>query len=189
MPTDLFTNPRRRRGIGQLAVLGLGLCLLPLSLGRAADADERHDQNAASQNQPPHVLLPAQIEPDPIVEHLRAGRFQDALNLADRALQEPHALARYLYLRGMAQLALAEADEDFSPAGFKDAGLSFVRVIVYFPHSRYTGPALVELGYVHARIGRDDLARSLYDRARGRIDQENDPDYHQRLIEMIDALP
>lgn len=136
------------------------------------------------------VVLPAGIDDDEATQHLRNGDFESALEAAQRTLDSSGGLSRGLYQKAAAQLAQAEAAND--PSGretqLKTAGLNFMRVVVYFPRSRYVGPALVEAGYVHARIGRPDVAVRLYERAALRIDEERDPAYHQRLTELRQRL-
>lgn len=132
------------------------------------------------------VVLPATIDDDAATAALRRGEFDAALEAAEQTLSTGGGLARGLYQKGLAQRARAEAEGD--EALLKSAGLSFMRVIVYFPRSGYVGPALVEAGHVHAELGREDLAASLYDRARLRIDADDDPAYHQRLARLRDEL-
>lgn len=135
---------------------------------------------------PSAITLPTKITPGPIVELLRQGKFNEALTQLDQQLKKPGNLARNLYLKGMAQLELA--DKTGKRVAYLDAGLSFMRVVTYFPDSAFFGPALVETGYVHHKIGRDDLARSLYDRAQPLIDPKTDPAYNQRLNKLESGL-
>ncbi len=131
------------------------------------------------------VILPVGLR-DPVSDHLRAGRFADAAQVAAEQLQQMGLLSQKLYLRGMAQLALADAGDDSSL--YRDAGLSFMRVVIHFPRSRYIGPALLEAGYVHAKIGRSDIARRLYERSARYLDIEQEPDYYQRYRELVGTL-
>lgn len=132
------------------------------------------------------VVLPAGIDEDNATRLLLEGDFQGAREAAEQTLASSGGLSRAFYQHGRALLALAEQNED--EALYKSAGLSFMRSAVYFPRSRYVGPSLAEAGYVHVKIGRPDLARGLYDRARLQIDEEEDPAYHQRLTTLIQAL-
>lgn len=126
------------------------------------------------------IVLPADIQNDAVTAHLRRGEFDEALEAVRAPLSTTGGLSLALYQKALAQRGKAEAEDD--QALLKSAGLNFMRVVVYFPRSRYVGPALVEAGAVHARIGRPDLAATLYDRARLRIDEADDPDYHRRLM-------
>lgn len=130
------------------------------------------------------VPLPRQITDGPIADPLRAGRFEEALAAADRELQTPGEMSAKLFLRGVAQLALAEKSGD--EAMYKNAGLSFMRVAVHFPKSTHLGPALLEAGYVHLKIGRPDIAAKLFERARVLID-EDDPAYFERMNKVLAA--
>ena len=90
--------------------------------------------------------------------------------------------AMYLYLRGMAQATVGDDAGDHD--AYLDAGLSFMDVVVNYPASIYAGPSLVELGYVHEKIGRADKARQLYATASESLDNEEEPRYVQRLAEL-----
>jgi len=80
-------------------------------------------------------------------------------------------------------LHLAEADNDQKL--YKDAGLSFMRIAIYFPRSSYKGPALLEAGVVHKKIGRDDLATKLWQKAQIEIDDQTDPTMAKRLEQVL----
>ncbi|MCH8031624.1 MAG: hypothetical protein IIB09_07395 [Bacteroidetes bacterium] len=86
----------------------------------------------------------------------------------------------------MAQLVIARRSGD--EAGIKSAGLSFMRVVVYYPRSAVAGPATLEAGYVHQLIRRTDIAKRLYARARPLIDEQEDPKYHKRMNELLAGL-
>lgn len=134
------------------------------------------------------VALPADIGGGPIVDALRRGDFAGALEQTTAALQSSDGgLSRELYLHAEAQLGLARQTGD--PARYKDAGLSFMRVVTYFPRSRYVGAGWLGVGAVHAAIGRADLARRLLDRAEAMLDAEEDPALVQRLAEIRATLP
>lgn len=133
------------------------------------------------------ITLPQGLDDDEVTQLLRAGRFEEALAAAEQRLQTPGQLSLSLYQKGMAQLGLAEQTGD--AARYKDAGLSFMRVLTYFPRSSQAAPAMVEAGYVHAKIGRPELARKLYDRAALSLSEEDDPNYHARLLELLGELP
>lgn len=130
------------------------------------------------------LALPSALErTDDATRMLLAGHYRDALTDLDRrlALKEPR-LAMRLYQRGLAQMKLAEAAED--PRLFMDAGLSFMRVVVYFGRSSYKGAALLEAGYIHDRLGRRDLAVKLWRKAR----VELDPDAEPALVDRLESL-
>jgi tetratricopeptide (TPR) repeat protein len=150
-------------------------------------ADVAVNSNSNMAGSPAQVpVLSASVPPGTVGDLYRKGRYEQALGLADEALSQPGKTASKLYLKGMAQLALAERDGD--EAGYKSAGLSFMRVVVYFPRSAVVGPAMLEAGYVHERIGRADIAARLYQKARPMLDEREDPAYYQRLNERIDAV-
>lgn len=133
------------------------------------------------------VVLPRGLPDTPVAEFLKTGRFSEALAATDTVPARPHEIATSLYLKGVAQLNLAQHTGRGDT--LMDAGLNFVRVLAWFPDSREAGPALVELAYVHARLGRPALARRLYERAAGILSPADQPEYHARLIKLQQSLP
>ena len=117
---------------------------------------------------------------DPVTQHLRTGEFTAALKMVDRNLKtSPQTMARRLYQRGMAKLAMADrsGDED----AYKNAGLDFMRVVIYYPKSTsYVGACLLEAGYVHLKIARADIAATLFGHA-GSYIGESEPELSARL--------
>ncbi|GAB4190467.1 MAG: hypothetical protein Kow00105_04810 [Phycisphaeraceae bacterium] len=136
--------------------------------------------------QPGALPLSRSVRPGSIVSLYRTGRFEQVLQAADEALSQPGHTPVELYLKGMALLALAERERN--QALYKSAGLCFMRVVTYFPTSAVAGPSWLEAGYVHEKLGRTDIARRLYERARPLIQQDEDPEYHQRLVERLAAM-
>lgn len=135
----------------------------------------------------PAVVLPEGMVANELTKLLQRARFREALDQVEPTLHEPGRLDQKLYLTGMAQLGLADQRDD--QALYRDAGLNFMRVAIYFPQSSYTGPSLVEAGYVHEQIGSPRVARKLYDKARVLIDPKVDPAYYRRLADLSARLP
>ena len=133
---------------------------------------------------PAAVMTSAIDAADPVTRLLHDGQFDKALTETTRRLsnKEPR-MAMRLYQRGLAQLHLAERSDDRRL--YLDAGLSFMRVAAYFPRSSYAGPALVEAGVVHEKIGRHKLAVKLWRKAHVEIDPETDPAVARRLETML----
>jgi len=131
------------------------------------------------------VALPASLErDDAITAMLMGGRFQEAIDTAsDRLSKKEPKIAMRLYQMGVAQLNLGLANNNEKL--LKDAGLSFMRVIVYFSKSSYKGPALLEVGLVHEKIGQHDKAVELWRKARVEIDPEEDPTLTKRLNDLM----
>jgi len=124
---------------------------------------------------------------EPITVMLVQGKYREALEAADAQLRVTSAnLSLRLYQRGMALMALARAEDDISL--YKDAGLAFMRILVYRGTTAHTGAATMEVGAVHARLGRLNKARELYDRASILIDQEEDPRLYARLDKLRGEL-
>ncbi|MBI1336021.1 MAG: hypothetical protein GC164_03560 [Phycisphaera sp.] len=162
----------------------------------AADAVNTVLENAANNaDLPDKPAIPMPIElakdtqnsRDPAFRAVYLGNFEEALKLANEQLvAATPRLSFYLYLKGMAQLGLAEKSGNID--GYKDAGLSFMRVVIYFGKSRtaWIAPSLVEAGYVHLKINRPDIAKTLFDQARNLVDNESEPDYAKRLDKLIE---
>lgn len=121
---------------------------------------------------------------DPVSPLLYEGQWEQAVAKAKELLQGNETrMSMRLYQLGLAQLQLAEksGNED----EYKDAGLSLSRSLIYFPTSSVSGPCLVELGYIHTKIGRTDLALKLWDKARLQVDETQDPAVFARLEKLI----
>ncbi len=134
------------------------------------------------------VVLPKWADGgDPAVQMLRRGEFREAIETVDRQMTNPDAaLARPLFYKGVAQLALAEQTGDETL--YKEAGLNFMRIVTFYdPRTTTVPPAMVEAAYVHRKIGRDDVASRLLDSARALMDEEEDPTYYQRLTAVMSA--
>ncbi|MDX1682270.1 MAG: hypothetical protein R3336_04025, partial [Phycisphaeraceae bacterium] len=88
-----------------------------------------------------------------------------------------------LYQLGLAQLGLARESNDLKL--YKDAGLSFMRVVAYFHlRSRYEGGALVGAAEVHIAIDELKHARDLLNRAGNLVTEEEDPDLYKHLLKL-----
>lgn len=121
---------------------------------------------------------------DPVTPLLFEGKWQEAVDKSNELLKgREMRMSMRLYQLGIAQLQLAE--KSGSEDDFKDAGLSLSRSVIYFPTSSVSGPCLVELGYIHQKIGRTDLALKLWDKARLQVDEAQDPAVFERLEKLI----
>lgn len=143
------------------------------------------------------IAMPRRViedDKDPIAAFLREGKFEEALKEADDQLSKPTAtMSRLLYLKGLAQLYIADRNGD--EKGYMDAGLSFMRVVSYFRLStQWAVPSYLELAYIHQRIGRPDVAaRLLGSEGVGvQLDPETDPELYERyrkIAGITDAPP
>ncbi len=121
---------------------------------------------------------------DPVTRLLADGKFEEALADSKQILSGPvKDVYTRLYQQGVAQLALAEAASSSAEKEklYKDAGLSFVRILIYHPNGSLAPAALLEAAYVHEKIGENDVAAELYNQAALRIDEEQDPAMYARL--------
>jgi tetratricopeptide (TPR) repeat protein len=134
------------------------------------------------------LVLPAALQAGPIVNALTNAQFDQAIAQANTALEQGKPRARTFYLRGIAQLALYKQSD--SSKRLKEAGLSFMRAVIYFEHtqSSFIAPSLTEAGYVHAQLGQEDQARSLYEQAAARMAPDEDPAYFNYLKRRQGAL-
>lgn len=115
-----------------------------------------------------------------ITKLLAAGKFQDALDAANVQLGgKTRFMAQNLYQKGVAQMYLAEKSNDTKM--FKNAGLSFARVLAYYDKSSYAGPAALELAYVSMKIGDQKMAARQLQRAQNNMDEESEPELWGRL--------
>lgn len=132
------------------------------------------------------VALPATLatSDDPAVNLVRAGRFADAITLLNSQIRnDPGRLQMRTFLKGVAMLKLAEADNDRDQ--YLDAGLEFMRVVAMSRDaSAYLGPALLEAAVVHRAIGADAVADELFEEAGFLLDEEDEPDYFRRYAEL-----
>lgn len=123
-------------------------------------------------------------EDDPITQLLYQHDYVLAIDQAKAALSRSGGLSLRLYQCGLAQLAIADATGEMNY--YKDAGINFMRVVLYFPATRpYNGASLMGAGYVHEKIGRPDKAADLYQRAKETIDPDHEPQLVQRLDQLI----
>ena len=133
------------------------------------------------------VTIPSGLRDGPILQLIKMAKFEEAVKEANQQLKDGRGSNRELYLKGLAQLGMAEqaGDSEQKQKLYKDAGLSFMKVDVFFGHNNgpYVGPSLVEAGYVHDMIGRPDKAEALYQQAVALLDEEEDPEYYQHLQE------
>ena len=149
------------------------------------DPAEKDDSDSLKTE--PAIAMTGVMKPnDPVTRLLHAGEFEKAMAEAALRLKgkELH-MAMRLYQHGLAQLHLAERSKDRQL--YLDAGLNFMRVAIHFSKSSYIGPALVEAGVVHERIGRHELAMKLWRKAQIEVDPETDPAIAARLETMISS--
>jgi predicted negative regulator of RcsB-dependent stress response len=117
----------------------------------------------------PALAMHSGIADERIAKLLEKGQFQKALKQVNHRLsgQTAGETARFLYMRGLAQLGLLQSKEN--PRAHRelalDVGLSFMRIPAHFPESSYAGHAWMEVGYVQALLGNRKKAQKFYDRA------------------------
>jgi len=114
-------------------------------------------------------------------ELLTEGKYAEAAEVLEQEIEEASTdeLAPLLHKRGLAQLGQAEASGDMDQ--YRDAGLSFMRVVIHFPNSRVMTPSLIESAYVHHKLGRNDQAKRLLEIVDVRLGSRNeDPAMYDR---------
>lgn len=141
------------------------------------------------------ILVPREMDKaddDRVAALLRKGAFAEAKVEALKLLGKTDidSSSKRLYQLGMADLHMAEkATGTDKEKLYKNAGLSFMRVVIYYPRSTsWVGPALIEAGYVHQKIGRKDLAKKLYNEADNFLDPDEEPELAERRTKLVTAL-
>ncbi|MEM7625193.1 MAG: hypothetical protein AAF333_06150 [Planctomycetota bacterium] len=127
------------------------------------------------------VMLPQSLSRSELADKVFAGEFAAAITLAEE-MMDSRMTSELMYLRAMARLGLAERSRGVGK--FKDAGLDFMRVLVYYPQSPYAGPALLEVAYIHDRLQIEDQAQQLYEQAGRVLTPEDHPRYHARYLKL-----
>ncbi len=137
--------------------------------------------------------LDAESENDPLVGMLRKGKFAEARDaaLAALATKDVASPSRTLYALGLAQLSLAEAEAQPAKKDvlYRDAGLSFMRVVIYFPAATdYVGASLLEAAYVHAKLDRKQQALELLNQSDTYLDPDEEPELAKRRADLAKEL-
>ncbi len=125
----------------------------------------------------PDNPLPERVGRSELADLVAAGEYREAVTMAE-GLMKSLPRAETIFLKAKAELALAEQSRDDKL--FKDAALDFMRVVIYFPEP-YGGPSLVEVAYIHEKLGLTEKAAELYDAATRALDTEAEPRYAARL--------
>jgi hypothetical protein len=129
---------------------------------------------------------------------LTKGEYQAAIDTNKKWLAAPGDLPEKLFITGRAQLALADATNDADL--YRDAGLTFMRIVVHFSGQgrshALVAPAELEVAYIHKQIGREDIYNRLLfggDDGGGVNlmidDKEAYPQYRLRYYQIIGETP
>lgn len=128
------------------------------------------------------------------IKLLSQGKYAETLEAMKPWLSNAGDLPEKLFIYGRAQLALAEAKDDKDL--YRDAGLTFMRIVVHFnragqPHA-LVAPAQLETAYIHQKIGREDIYNRMLFGGEGGggvhlvIDDKNTyPQYRKRYYQII----
>ena len=128
------------------------------------------------------------------IKLLSEGDAKGALEAIKPWLSNPGDLPEKLFIRAKAQLMLADAAEDKDL--YRDAGLTFMRIVIHFDRAGQThslvAPARLEVAYIHQQIGRADIYnRILFGGDEGGgvhlviDDAEVYPEYRKRYYQII----
>lgn len=121
------------------------------------------------------------------IELLAKGDAAEAIKSIEPSLNAPGDLPEKLFLKGVAQLMLADAKEDQDL--YRDAGLTFMRIVVHFDRNGthpLVAPARLEVAYIHQKIGREDIYNRLLENVFLVIDDEKVyPEYRKRYYQII----
>lgn len=125
---------------------------------------------------------------------LAKGDAQATLKAIKPWLSNPGDLPEKLFIQGVAQLMLADQSGDKDM--YRDAGLTFMRIVIHFDRAgqahSLVAPARLEVAYVHKQIEREDIYnRILFGGDEGGgvhlvIDDANAyPEYRKRYYQII----
>lgn len=142
-------------------------------------------------------MLEKQGEPEgkwDSIKMLAEGDAKGALEHVKPWLSNPGDLPEKLFIRGLAQLMIADETKDRDM--YLDAGLTFMRIVVHFERAGQAhpmvAPARLEVAYVHKQIEREDIyERILFGGDSGGgvhlviDDKEEYPEYRKRYYQII----
>lgn len=125
---------------------------------------------------------------------LAKGDAKASLEAIKPSLNAPGDLPEKLFIRGVAQLMLADKDKDKDM--YRDAGLTFMRIVIHFERNGnahpLVAPAKLEVAYIHQQIEREDIYnRILFGGDEGGgvhlviDDKEAYPHYRKRYYQII----
>lgn len=119
---------------------------------------------------------------------LAKGDAKESLEAIEPWLNSPGDLPEKLFIRGLAELMLADQGEDKEL--YQDAGLTFMRIVVHFDRNGTAHPlvaaAKLEVAYIHKQIGREDIHDRLLEQVHLTIDEAKDyPEYRKRYYQII----
>lgn len=126
---------------------------------------------------------------------LAKGDAKAAIEAITPALNTPGDLPEKLFIRGLAQMMLAEqsdGDKDL----YRDAGLTFMRIVIHFDRNGnahpLVAPAKLEVAFIHKQIEREDIYKTIMfggDEGGGVHlvidDAEAYPEYRKRYYQII----
>lgn len=132
------------------------------------------------------------------VKTLAKGDAEAALQAIKPWLNNPGDLPEKLFIKGLAQLMLAEQSQDEQSQDndpYRDAGLTFMRIVVHFDRAGQAhplvAPAKLEVAYIHKQIGREDIYGKLLEQVFLTIDDAKAyPQYRKRYYQILgEAVP
>ncbi len=119
---------------------------------------------------------------------LSQGDAKASLEAIKPWLSNPGDLPEKLFIRGLAQLMLADQAKDEKL--YQDAGLTFMRIVIHFDRNGQAhplvAPAKLEVAYIHKQIGREDIYDRLLEQVFLALDEAKDyPEYRKRYYQVI----
>lgn len=125
---------------------------------------------------------------------LAEGDAKAALKAIGPSLNTAGDLPEKLFVRGLAQMMLAEQSEDKDL--YRDAGLTFMRIVIHFDRAGsahpLVAPARLEVAFIHKQIEREDIYnRILFGGDQGGgvhlviDDKKVYPEYRKRYYQII----
>lgn len=122
------------------------------------------------------------------VKILAKGDGEAALEAIRPWLDNPGDLPEKLFTKGLAQLMLADQSQEKDQ--YRDAGLTFMRIVVHFDRAGQAhplvAPAKLEVAYIHKQIGREDIYGRLLEQVYLAVDDPKAyPQYRQRYYQVL----
>jgi hypothetical protein len=181
-------------------IVGEGAPLPEIDDKAGKQETEKNDLKAKSKLVLPNAvwkMLEAKGQPEgkwDAIKLLSEGDAKGTLEAIKPWLSNPGDLPEKLFIRGKAQLMLADAEGDKDL--YRDAGLTFMRIVIHFDRAGQThslvAPARLEVAYIHQKIDREDIYNKILfggDEGGGVHlvidDKDAYPEYRKRYYQII----
>lgn len=127
------------------------------------------------------------------IKMLAKGDAQGTLKALEPWLKRPGDLPEKLFIQGLAQIMLADQSGDTDQ--YRDAGLTFMRIVIHFDRAGQAhplvAPAKLEVAYIHRQIGRTDIYKKLVEQVLVTLDDDEAYPYYRKRYDQVlgEAVP